>query len=329
VLLLFGVLVVSTSWWTVFGAEKLRDNPSNRRALLAEQRIDRGAIVSADGRRLARSVPGPQETFGRRWPTGPLFAHAIGYSYISLGRSGLERFRNDPLTGRRTELVGVVESLLGEQEVGDDVETTLNARAQQVAVDALRGRKGAVVALQVKTGRVLVMASNPSFDPNGLDEGDAFEELNADEQNAPLLNRATQATYPPGSTMKAVTAAAALDSGRYQPGSPVDGSNGKRISGVPLNNFGQQDFGAIDLTTALTKSVNTVWAEVGVKLGRATMTDYMRKFGFFSDPPLDYPADQLAESGVRVGRRTVTPTNRRVDVGRVAIGQGGLETTPL
>ena len=143
VLLLFGILVFSTSWWTVFGAEGLRDNPNNRRALLEEQRIKRGRILAADRRTLARPVPAPNETYTRRWPTGKLFAHAVGYSYTSFGRSGLERYYNDQLIGRRTELVGVVESLLGSDDVGDDLQTTLDPRAQQVAVDALQGRKGA------------------------------------------------------------------------------------------------------------------------------------------------------------------------------------------
>jgi len=330
VLLLFAILVFSTSWWTVFGAEGLRDNPNNRRALLEEQRIKRGRILAADRRTLARPVPAPNDTFTRRWPTGKLFAHAVGYSYTSFGRSGLERYYNDQLIGRRTELVGVVDSLLGSDDVGDDLQTTLDPRAQQVAVDALQGRKGAVVALDVPTGRVLVMASQPSFDPNNLDEGRTFQQLSTDDANSPLLNRATQGTYPPGSTMKTVTASAAIDSGRYTPQSRVSGRNGKPISGVPLNNFGNENFGDIDLTTALTNSVNTVWAEVGVKLGRATMTEYMRKFGFFTDPPMDYPADQMVPSGVHVGRRTnLTPKSGRVDVGRMAIGQGGLEVTPL
>jgi peptidoglycan glycosyltransferase len=330
VLLLFGMLVFATSWWTVFGAEGLRDNPDNRRALLEEQRIKRGRILADDRRTLARPVPARNDTWTRRWPTGELFAHAVGYSYTSFGRSGLERYYNDQLIGRRTELVGVVDSLLGSEDVGDDLQTTLDPRAQQVAVDALGGRKGAVVALDVKTGRVLVMASEPSFDPNNLDAGNTFRRLSTDDQNSPLLNRATQGTYPPGSTMKTVTATAALDSGRYTPQSRVSGRNRKPISGVPLNNFGNEDFGDIDLTTALTNSVNTVWAEVGVKVGRKTMTEYMRRYGFFSDPPADYPGDQMVPSGVHVGRRNnLTPSNRRVDVGRVAIGQGGLEVTPL
>ena len=130
--------------------------------------------------------------------------------------------------------------------------------------------------------------------------------------------------------MKAVTASAAIDSGKYQPDSRVSGKNGKEISGAPLNNFGNEDFGDIDLTFALTNSVNTVWAEVAEKLGKGTMAEYMKKFGFYEDPPMDYPDEQMVASGVNKGRkRLVKPTSDQVDIGRVAIGQGDLEVTPL
>ena len=331
VILLFGVLVVFTSRWTVFEAEALRDNELNRRQLLQEQKIRRGTIRSVDGEVLARAVPRPGDTFGRRYPTGELFAHAIGYSYTSIGRAGLERSRNDVLTGERTELVTAFESILGRSNEGDDIRTTLNAEAQQVALDALEssGHRGALVALGTKTGRVLAMASNPSYDPNGLGDRATFARLNRDEENAPLVNRATQNGYPPGSTMKVVTAAAALDSGRYRPDSRVDGSNGKPISGVPLNNFGNQDYGEIDLTFALTNSVNTVWATVGEDLGGRTMQRYMERFGFYAEPPMDYPDEQMSASGVRKRGRLVQMTSDSVDVGRVAIGQGDLFATPL
>ena len=108
--LLFGILVFATSWWAVFTAPKLRDNASNRRPLLAEERIKRGTIRSADGRVLARSVKIDKERYRRTYPTKDEFAHAIGYSFTTLGRSGLEQYRNDPLTGRRTELIGAVDS---------------------------------------------------------------------------------------------------------------------------------------------------------------------------------------------------------------------------
>jgi peptidoglycan glycosyltransferase len=330
VVVLFALLVVFTSRWTVFEAEALRDHPANRRALLYEETIRRGVIRSADDARLAASRRIEGDRFRRRYPTGELFAHAVGYSFTSIGRAGLERHYNDELTGRETELKTVLDSILGEGRVGNDLDTTLVKRAQEVAMSELAKRgSGAVVALDVKTGAVLTMASNPSYDPNTLDSPGKLRELGRDETRRPLVNRATQASFPPGSTMKVVTAAAALDSGRYTKDSRVSGKNGKEISGVPLNNFGSEDFGEIDLTTALTNSVNTVWAEVAEKLGRKTMNEYAQRFGFYEDPPLDYPDEQMIPSGVR-GRRGLLPmTSGRVDIGRAAIGQGGLEATPM
>ncbi|MGH2969482.1 MAG: peptidoglycan D,D-transpeptidase FtsI family protein, partial [Solirubrobacteraceae bacterium] len=235
------------------------------------------------------------------------------------GRSGIEDFYNDPLTGRRTEFIGALDSLLGPDKIGDDLSTTLSPKAQQVATEALAARpqRGAVVAIEIESGAVKVLAAKPSFDPEGEDCG-------------ANLNLATQGRFPPGSTFKTVTAAAALDSGRYEPGSRVNGENGKVISGAPLNNFGDEDFGDIDLTFALTNSVNTVWAEVAEELGKDTMAEYMDKFGFYEDPPMDYPDEQMVPSGVnKGGRQLVRPTSDRVDIGRVAIGQGDLEVTPL
>jgi penicillin-binding protein A len=319
ILVLFAVLVGFTSRWTVFEAEALRDNPNNRRELLAEQLIKRGIIRADNGELLARNRALPEERYARRYPTGPLFAHAIGCTSLERGRSGLEDYYNDALTGRATDAVDAISRLLGPAKVGDDLRTTLSSRSQQVATDALEGatERGAVVAMELETGAVKVLVSKPSFDPEGDDCGANF-------------NFATQARVAPGSTMKVVTAAAALDSGRYEPGSQVSGANGKEISGAPLNNFGNEDFGQIDLTTALTNSVNTVWAEVAEKIGKDTMREYMEKFGFYEDPPMDYPDRQMVPSGVNTGRNRLTrPTSDRVDIGRVAIGQGGLESTAL
>jgi peptidoglycan glycosyltransferase len=315
-LVLFGILVARTTQWTVVEAADLRANPENRRILLEEQRIKRGLISSADGRALARSVRIGADRFGRRYPTGKLFAHPVGCTSLDRGRSGIEDYYNDALTGRRTELISALDSLLGPARVGDDLKTTLHDKAQQTAYSALEDRKGAVVALDVKSGAVRVMAANPSFDPNQADCG-------------ANINLATQGRFPPGSTFKTVTASAALDTGRYEPGSQVSGKNGKIISGAPLNNFGNEDFGEIDLTTALTKSVNTVWAEVGEKLGKDTMAEYMKRYGFYEDPPADYPDRQMVPSGEYSGDRLLSPTSGRIDVGRMAIGQDKLLVTPL
>ena len=319
ILVLFALLVAFTSRWTVFEAEALRDNPNNRRALLAEERIKRGVIRADNGAVLAGSRALGQDRYGRRYPMGPLFAHSVGCTSLERGRAGLEDFYNDPLTGRRADPIGALGRLLGPQKVGDDLRTTLSTRSQQVAMDALESRpeRGAVVAMELDSGALKVMAAKPAYDPNSEDCG-------------ANRNVATQDRFPPGSTFKVVTAAAALDSGRYEPTSQVDGSNGKEVSGAPLENFGQQDFGQIDLRTALTNSVNTVWAEVAERLGKETMAEYMDKFGFYEDPPMDYPDRQMIPSGINQGRRQLTrPTSDRVDIGRVAIGQGDLEATVL
>jgi peptidoglycan glycosyltransferase len=241
---------------------------------------------------------------------------------------GLEQFRNDELTGEKNEFVSLFDELLSRSREGEDVHTTLDPEAQQVAIDALNGQPGSVVALEPATGRVRVMASVPDYDPNAIP--DQLDELNQTE-GSPIFNRATQARYPPGSTMKVVTAAAALDSGQFTPNSVLSGHSPQNIGGVPLFNAGGEEFGNIDMTTALTASVNTYFAQVGEQLGTGTMVEYMKRFGFYSDPELDYPTDEMAPSGPYNSSGSLVTAN--FDVGRVAIGQGGAEgqdlTTPL
>jgi peptidoglycan glycosyltransferase len=329
VLVLFAVLVYFTSRNAVFDAQALRDNPLNKRTLLEEQRIHRGTIRAVDGTVLARSVKQRGGVYSRRYPTGGLFGHAIGYSFTTLGRAGLERFRNDDLTGKRNELSSVIDQLRGHRQVGDSLTTTLDPQAQRVAYQALNGRKGAVVALDPRTGAVKVMASFPEFDPNALSGPGTYSRLANDNANKPLVNRATQFGYAPGSTFKVVTATAAIDSGRFTPQSTVDGKNGVKISGVPLQNDYNQSFGPIDLTTALAKSVNTVYAQVAERLGKQTLKKYMERFGFDAKPQLDYPKDQMSSSGEYRNGKLLSPTSRYVDVGRMGIGQDKLAVTPL
>jgi penicillin-binding protein A len=328
VVLLFAVLVGFTSRWTVFEADALRDNSKNRRELLEDQRIHRGVIRAGDGTLLARSLKQPDDSYVRTYPQPRLFPHAVGYDFLLPGRAGLERSYDDDLSGRKNELGGLIDRLSGSTKEGDDVITSLDPGAQRVAQQQLGGRKGAVVALDPRTGAIKVMASVPGYDPNDVRRTRTFQALNRDD-NAPLFNRTTQAGYPPGSTFKVVTAIAAIDSGRYTPESRISGRNGKEISGVPLNNDGGESFGDITLTDALTHSVNTVFGEVGEKVGKLTMKKYMDRLGFNEPVEVDLPLDERAASGERRNRRILDPTSRFVDVGRMAIGQDKLTVTPL
>ena len=328
VVVLFAVLVGFTSRWTVFDANALRDNPKNHRELIEEQQIRRGPIRAGDDSVLARSLQQPDKSYVRTYPAGRLFSHAVGYSFVRQGRAGLERYYDDDLSGRKGELGSLIDRLSGSEQDGDNLLTSLDPGAQRVALQQLNGRKGAVVALDPRTGAIRVMASVPGYDPNTVKDQRAFSALNRD-QDAPLLNRNTQAGYPPGSTFKVVTAIAAIDSGRYTPDSRIDGRNGKRISGVPLNNDAGESYGDITLTEALTHSVNTVFGEVGEKVGKVTMKKYMDRLGFGRPVEVDLPRDERAASGERQRGHIIPATNGAVDVGRMALGQDKLTVTPL
>ena len=326
---LFGVLIAFTSWWSVFDAEALKDKQANKRPLLEQQQIERGRILAADGTVLARSVArgsGDALRYVRRYPEGALYGHPIGYSFVQEGDSELEKFHNDELVGENSEFVSILDELRGETQEGNDVVTNIDPEAQRVALAGLEAQGfGAVVAIEPATGRVRVMASNPPYDPNRV----PFElsQLNQDP-DSPLLNRATQGQYPPGSTFKVVTAAAGLDSGAITPETAIDAPGTIEVQGQPLSNDFNQSFGPIALDTALTNSVNTWFAQLGVQIGAETMFEYMDAFGFGSTPAIDLPEDQVYTSGIFDGDELLG-RNDPVDVARVAFGQERLAVTPL
>jgi peptidoglycan glycosyltransferase len=335
-LLLFAALVGFTSYWAVLDRDSLRDKPENRRPLIVEQTIKRGTIKTADGVTVAVSAPQggrPNPIYVRHYPQGSVFANPVGYSFVDVGRSGIERSENGFLVGERNEFASIIDQLRDVPQEGSDITLTIDSQAQRVAMQALTsaiqstagaaGAGGAVVALDPSTGAVKAMASVPGFDPNTVEDPATFKRLNQEGSGAPLVNRATQSTYPPGSAMKVVTAAAALDSGEFTPDTVLSGRSPQQIGGLPLFNAENEQFGDIDMTTALTHSVNTYFAQVGERLGTGTMVEYMKRFGFYSDPDLDYPDGQMKASGpYNADGDLVTD---RFDVARVAIGQGGAE----
>jgi peptidoglycan glycosyltransferase len=339
ILVLFAALVYFTSKWAVFDAEELEQKTENRRPLIAEQQIRRGSITTVDGELVAESLPaggGRNPVFVRRYLQGSLYGHPVGYSFVDVGRTGIELSENDLLVGEENEFATIIDQIRGTTQEGADVTLTIDAEAQRIATQGLEsaiaanaptaGIGGGVVAIEPETGAVRVMASSPGFDPNGLENEGELARLN-NAQGSPLLNRPTQSVYPPGSTMKVVTAAAGLDSGEIQPDTVINADSPKEIGGVDLQNAGGQSFGDIPATDALTNSVNTYWAQVGERLGTGTMVEYMERFGFYADPQLDYPPDQMAASGAISADGELV--REGFDVGRVAIGQGGAEGQAL
>lgn len=330
VVVLFATLIGFTSYWAVFDKENLEANRLNRRPLLEQARIPRGLIFARSSEVLARNVKrgsGSDVFYRRTYPTGPLFGHPVGYSSLQLGRAGIERYYNDDLVGQTNEFASTLDELRGKRPVGDDLHTTLDPSAQRTALQALAGQSGAVVAIEPQTGRVRVLASVPTYDPNLIDVPGGYRKLRRSPDRV-LFDRATQSGYPPGSTFKLITATAALDTKRFTPDSVINGDSPKVISGVPLQNSGGQSFGPITMTQALTFSVNTVWAQVAEQLGKQAVYKYMDRYGFNRKPPIDLPTDELVASGVYKGADLLTASDD-VDIGRVAIGQERLRVTPL
>ncbi|HEU5253887.1 MAG TPA: penicillin-binding transpeptidase domain-containing protein [Solirubrobacterales bacterium] len=332
VMVLFGVLIGFTSWWAVFDAEALKEKNANKRPLLEQQQIPRGRILAADGTVIAKSVPkgkGSAKRYVRRYPEGSLFGHPIGYSFVKYGDSEFEQFHNEELVGEGSEFSSIADELLGRTQEGNDIVTSIDAEAQRLALAELEEAGfGAVVAIEPSTGAVKVMASNAPFDPNRVPYD--FEKWNADEIERPLVNRATQGLYPPGSTFKVVTAAAGLDSGAITPETAIDAPGSLEVEGTPLENDFGEDFFGTTLDTALTNSVNTWFGQLGQQLGNDTLFEYMERFGFNSKPAIDLPEDELEESGVwDLENGEVLTAADPVDLARLAIGQERLLATPL
>jgi len=341
---LFVALVGMTSYW-LWKAPDLEARRGNPTLVVRQVTIERGRIYSSDGRTLLaanrrRRVQG-RTWYLRRYPAKELVAQTIGYSTLSRSRSGLEESLNDFLTGSNSDLHTVLRRTLdrleGLTQRGNDVVTTIDARAQQVAMDALAEKCGAAVALEPATGRVLVIASQPSFDPN-LVERHFRRAASAPgapcRPAAPLLDRATQGLYIPGSTFKVVTAAAALDSGAFTPSSEFVDKGYCIEYGKKVTNFADQSgpevFGRVDFATALQHSINSVFCQVGQRLGPLVVLEYAKRFGFYSKPPLETPAGERAASGLYDRGRLLFPSDpNAVDPGRLAFGQERLLVTPL
>jgi penicillin-binding protein A len=332
-------LVVATTYWQAWAAGDLADRQDNQIERVAQFTIKRGEIL-APGARLAISQPkkvGGRTLWFREYPRRGLAAHVVGYSTQSRFRTGLERSLNDYLTGQNANLSTVLDTTLdrltGATIKGNDLRLTLHPRAQQTALDSLGSRCGAVVALEPQTGKVLVMASSPTYDPNLVEEQfGRVTGVRADcKRPDALLNRATAGLYAPGSIFKVVTASAAIDSGRYTPDSSFVDPGYCEVYGKRVNNYDTtRPFGRLNLHEALVNSVNSVFCNIGKAMGAKAIVEYSKRFGFYSLPPLETPANERAPSGLYKGTKLFDPKeDSEVDPGRFAFGQERLLVTPL
>lgn len=350
VVVMFLALLAGTTWVQFGQASALNNDPRNVRTLYREYGKPRGPIIVA-GQPVAQSTP-VDDPFGyqRSYSQPELYSTVTGFYSVVNGGSQLERSMNDVLTGQADSLfwTRIQDLITGAQPQGSSIELTIDPAAQQAALDALGDQRGAVVAVEPSTGKILAMVSTPGFDPNALATHDttaanaAYQQLLAADGD-PLINKTTSENYPPGSTFKLVTAAAALESGSYTPESVLSAPDLYTLPGTrtTLPNFGGESCGANQQTTladALRISCNTAFASLGVDLGDDAIREQAEKFGFDQTDltvPMRvaasrYPEDpneaQTALSAI--GQESVRATPIQMAMVASAIANGGTLMTP-
>ncbi len=330
--MLFASLLLSTTWIQFLGAGSIAAGAGNTRAINAEFSRDRGPIV-VGGNPVAESVEVDDEfEYQRQYPGGEVYAHSTGFYSIVFGTTGIEEAHNSVLAGTADSLFydRIGEILTGSDPRGGSVELTIDPAAQQAAWDALGGQRGAIVALEPDTGRVLAMVSKPSFSPDSLAGHDrstvqaAWAALNSDP-GRPLENRALAGRlYPPGSVFKLVTAAAAIESGEYDASSvlpgpaeldlPLTSTTLPNISGQPCGEGGQTT-----LANAMRVSCNTPFGHLGLELGGDALVEQAGLFGYDEEFTVPLP----------VTPSTVPEGMNAPQSAQAAIGQFDVRAHPL
>ncbi|MEE1813161.1 penicillin-binding transpeptidase domain-containing protein [Streptomyces sp. BE133] len=321
-------LLVRVNWLQYVRADELNANEHNRRVQIERYAHERGNII-VDGNPVTGSVEtkGSDFKYKRVWKNGPMWAPVTGYSSQAFDASQLESIEDGILTGNSDQLFfnRTLSLFTGGKKTGGNIVTTLNGAAQKAAFKGLGDKKGAVAAIDPQTGAILALVSTPSYDPsvfagNSLKDADARQQLLKDKDK-PMLNRALRETYPPGSTFKVVTAAAALENGLYtgidEPTKsplpyrlPLTTGNLENEGNIPCENA--------SLREALRVSCNTVFGKISDDLGNQKMIDQANKFGFNKEIFTPVRADA-----------SVYPKDNRPQNAMAGIGQASNRATPL
>lgn len=296
--ILIAALLLNLTYFSVFRTPSLLEHGRNVRVRDAEFSQDRGAILVGDTAvAVTEQSSGSRFKYQRRYSQGPLYAHITGFYSYDFDRAGLEKSYNSHLAGTDSSQAfnRFLDLLSGRKPAGASVTTTIDSRAQRAAAQAIGNRRGAVIAMDYTTGEIVAMYSSPTYDPNLLSTHDRKEELAnwdklVNDKSGPLKNRGTTEIFPPGSTFKLVTAAAALESG-VNADALLEAPKELELPGTThkITNSGPCGDGQITLQDAMVSSCNTAFANLGMTLGPDTLRAKARQFGFDSAPSTDFP----------------------------------------
>jgi peptidoglycan glycosyltransferase len=350
-IVLFSALFIQLNYLQVIKANDLNNHPANSRAVVRDFSQPRGVIQTSDGAIIAQSVPsGDAFKFQRQYPLGPMFAHLTGYFSFTYGSEGVEKQYNDALTGKGGDDSFNPRDLLVDRDKTGNVTLTVSRRLQEIASQQLGDRKGSVVAIDPRSGAILAFADYPTYDPNTLASHNqdsvrqTWTQLNADTDK-PLLPRTYRERYPPGSSFKVVTTAAALATGAATPAQPVYPTLRElplpNSGGQTLANFGGGTCGG-PLPEALRISCNTAFAQLGMDMGAQRLSAGADAFGFNKAPPIDLPysaasnfppasafaRDQPGLAKSAIGQQDVSATPMQMALVAAGIANNGVIMTP-
>jgi peptidoglycan glycosyltransferase len=339
-MLAFGVVSASAVWWQVFEAPQLAARADNPEVIAARRTLPRGTIFDATGQVLASSEV--VDGVSRRTYTDQAFTHVIGYASLRFGTTGVERAYEDILVGQTdpNPIRDLVDDVLARQPEPRDVTLTIDRRLQDFAATQLGEDRGAVVALDPSSGRVLAMVSSPSYDATAI-SGAAQEPMDTlrNDPSEPLLPRDRLGLYVPGSILKVFTSAAGLDAGVITPETTFADQPRQETEGFVVNGFtiGEHDLGGIApglwrLSEALQVSSNIFFAHVGLEIGQERFLDYARRFGFCSDSVIGSPDRPLSVRASFVTQPIdgdCGPFSDDVELASASFGQGSTQVTPV
>lgn len=314
--ILFVSLVVYLTYFQVFKAETVKMNSYNKRLWINEEKILRGSIIDRNGKILAYSEK-DGETYRRVYNYGNLYGHIIGYSYREYGKAGLElKYNNELLNISKSTTWNELKNIVAPTTEGNSLKLTIDHHLQEYSRSLLKGKKGAIVAMNPTTGEIYSMVSMPDFNPSNLRE--TWSAIVEDE-NSPLLNRATAGLYQPGSTFKVVTAIAIMEAGKA--GEQYNCVGSKTINGASFSCYNKTAHGNIDLRKALVKSCNLYFAEKGVEIGLEKLEEVAERLYMNKAIPFDLPVTKSSFPN----RITLDKAN----IAAASMGQGEVLISPL
>ena len=315
---IFVSLIVWLLYFNLIKSEEFINSPYNTRQDTFADRVIRGSILSSEKEVLAATQIADDGSEYRYYPYGSMFAHVVGFD--SYGKSGLEAEANFHLLNSHAFFLEQMKNeFKDEKNQGDNVVSTLSVKLQTAASNALGDRKGAIVAMEPSTGKILAMVSRSDFDPNHLEE--EWDYLTSDEENSSLLNRATQGQYPPGSVFKIVTALDYLRKHGSVEGFSHDCQGEITKQEHTITDYDRTAHGQVDLHAAFAYSCNSAFVEMGVQLGGKSLREAGEALLFNKKLPLtmDYRSSVLSIDG-----RSVVPL-----LMQTSIGQGNTLVSPM